>query len=205
MASRLALKTLVCAGAALAEALAATWLRLHKEVASVQKWIHRAKTGRSGFSGTSPIFRGSLQPRTVCVAPGLGWDPREPGEKGGGGSLCRVSILSVPHKLRHRRPRVDRRLQPGARPRVMETIRLTATGFSAVWPTHPSTNKNDIALAGVAQWIEHWSAIQRVTGSIPSQAHAWVAGRVPGRGHARGDHTLMFLSLSFSLPSPLQK
>ena len=35
-----------------------------------------------------------------------------------------------------------------------------------------------------------------------SRAHAWVAGQVPSEGCARGNHTLMFLSL-FSLPSPL--
>ena len=39
----------------------------------------------------------------------------------------------------------------------------------------------------------------------PVRAHAWVAGQVPSWGHARGDYTLMFLSLSFSLPSPLSK
>ena len=38
-----------------------------------------------------------------------------------------------------------------------------------------------------------------------SRAHAWVAGRVPSRGHMRGNHTLMLLSLSFSFPSPLPK
>ena len=32
-----------------------------------------------------------------------------------------------------------------------------------------------------------------------------VAGQVPSREHVRGNHTLMFLSLSFSLPSPLSK
>ena len=52
------------------------------------------------------------------------------------------------------------------------------------------------ALAGVAQWIEHWSENQRV------RAHAWVAGQVPSGGCVRGNHTLMFLSLSFS-PLPL--
>ena len=29
--------------------------------------------------------------------------------------------------------------------------------------------RRDTALAGVAQWIEHWPANQKVTGSIPSQ------------------------------------
>ena len=51
------------------------------------------------------------------------------------------------------------------------------------------------ALAGVAQWIEHRPANQSVAGLIPSQ----------GRGHVRGNHTLMFSSLSFSLLSPLSK
>ena len=60
-----------------------------------------------------------------------------------------------------------------------------------------------LALAGVAQWIEHWPMNQRVSGSIPSQAHAWVAGQVPSLRHVRGNHTLMSLSLFFSLPSAL--
>ena len=30
-------------------------------------------------------------------------------------------------------------------------------------------SNTNIALAGVAQWIEHWPVNQRVTGSIPSQ------------------------------------
>ena len=40
---------------------------------------------------------------------------------------------------------------------------------------------------------------------FPVRAHAWVAGQVPGEGYTRGNHTLMFLSHSFSLPSPLSK
>ena len=35
---------------------------------------------------------------------------------------------------------------------------------------------------------------------FPVRAHTWVASQVPSRGHSRGNHTLMFLSLSFSLP-----
>ena len=42
--------------------------------------------------------------------------------------------------------------------------------------------RKEIALAGVSQWIECWPANQRVAGSIPSQAHAWVVGQVPIRG-----------------------
>ena len=40
---------------------------------------------------------------------------------------------------------------------------------------------------------------------FPVRAHAWVVGQVPGWRHARGNHTLMFLSLSFFLPSVLSK
>ena len=35
------------------------------------------------------------------------------------------------------------------------------------------------------------------------RTHARVVGQDPSRGHVRGNHTLMFLSPSFSLPSPL--
>ena len=62
-----------------------------------------------------------------------------------------------------------------------------------------------MALAGVAQWIEYQPVNQRVAGSIPSHTHAWVAGQIPGGGHLNGNHTLVFLSLSVSLPSPLSK
>ena len=58
-------------------------------------------------------------------------------------------------------------------------------------------------MASVAQWIECQTANQRVVSLIPGQAHSWVAGQVPRRGRMKGNHTLMFLSLSFSLPSPL--
>ena len=62
-----------------------------------------------------------------------------------------------------------------------------------------------IALAGVAPWIECWPASQKGH-SFDSQS-----GHIPGLqarspvGHLgmRGNHTLMFLSLSFPLLSPL--
>ena len=63
----------------------------------------------------------------------------------------------------------------------------------------------ETALAGVAPWIERQPANQTVTGSFPVRARAWVVGQVPSRGLVRGNHTLMFLSLSFSLLSPLSK
>ena len=40
---------------------------------------------------------------------------------------------------------------------------------------------------------------------FPVREYAWVAGQVPDRGHRRGNHTLIFLSVCFSLPSPLSK
>ena len=55
------------------------------------------------------------------------------------------------------------------------------------------------ALACMAQWIECSPANQRVTCSFPVGEQAWVTGWVPSGGHARGKHTLMFLSFSFSL------
>ena len=60
-------------------------------------------------------------------------------------------------------------------------------------------------MAGVALWIECQPMNQRVTIRFPVRAHAWVAGQVPSGEHARGNHTLMFLSLSVSFPSPLSK
>ena len=69
-----------------------------------------------------------------------------------------------------------------------------------------SSKISHAALAGVAQCIEHWPVNQRVAGSIPSLGtHTWVVGQVPSRGHVRGNHTLIFLSLSLSLSSPSLK
>ena len=54
-------------------------------------------------------------------------------------------------------------------------------------------------LTGVAQWIECWPAKPKDSGLIPSQGTC----QIPSWGHVRGDHTLMFLYLSFSLLSLL--
>ena len=57
-------------------------------------------------------------------------------------------------------------------------------------------------------WLSGLSTILRAKGSLvqfPVRAYAWVAGQIPSWGCVRGNHTLMFLSLSFSLPSPLSK
>ena len=56
-------------------------------------------------------------------------------------------------------------------------------------------------------WLSGLSTGLQTKGSpvqVPVRAHAWVVGQVPSWGCTRGNHTLIFLSLSFSLPSPLK-
>ena len=69
----------------------------------------------------------------------------------------------------------------------------------------------------LARWLsclERHPVHQKIAGSIlgqstslgslvrfPVRAHAWFAGQVPSRGHVRGNHTSMFLSL-FLPPFP---
>ena len=57
----------------------------------------------------------------------------------------------------------------------------------------------------MAQWIGASLQTKGLLVGFPVRAHAWVVGQVPSGGHVRGNHTLMFLSLSFSLPNPLYK
>ena len=72
-------------------------------------------------------------------------------------------------------------------------------------PVHNGLHPSDhCALAGVAQWIERQSTNQRVTGSIPNQGTCLAVGQVSSRRRVRDNHTLMFLSLSFSLPFSLK-
>ena len=55
-------------------------------------------------------------------------------------------------------------------------------------------------------WLSGLSANLQTKGSLvqfPVRAHDWVAVRVPSCGCKRGNHTLVFLSLSFNLLSPL--
>ena len=63
----------------------------------------------------------------------------------------------------------------------------------------------NLALAGIAQWVELGMQTKGLPVQFPARAHAWVTGPVPSGGHMRGNHTLTFLSLSFSLPSPPSK
>ena len=56
-------------------------------------------------------------------------------------------------------------------------------------------------------WLHGLSAglrTERLLVQFPVKAHAWVSGKVPSHRHVRGD-LLMFLSLSFSIPSPISK
>ena len=68
-----------------------------------------------------------------------------------------------------------------------------------------SSLKTQNILAGVAQWIEHGLRTKVSPVRFPVRTHSWVVGQVPSRGNIRDNHTLMFLSFSLSLPSPLSK
>ena len=53
-------------------------------------------------------------------------------------------------------------------------------------------------------WLSGFSAglqIKELQVPLPLRVHAWVVGQVPSGGCARSNHTLIFPSLSFSLPS----
>ena len=58
---------------------------------------------------------------------------------------------------------------------------------------------NKMALAGVAHGLNAGLQTKGSLVRFPIRAHAWVAGQTPSREHARGNHTLMFLSLSLPL------
>ena len=63
----------------------------------------------------------------------------------------------------------------------------------------------DIALAGVVQWL---SACLQTKGYRFDSQSGHVPGLqagVPRWGCTRGNHTLMFLSFSFSFPTPFSK
>ena len=65
--------------------------------------------------------------------------------------------------------------------------------------SHHCFKKKFPVLAGVAQWIEHWPANQKVAGSIPSQGTCLGCGPGPQWGtYERQQH--IDVSLSPSLP-----
>ena len=57
----------------------------------------------------------------------------------------------------------------------------------------------------MAQWTACRPANQGSLVQFPVRANAWVASQVPSRGYVKGNHTLMFLSLSPFLPPSLSK
>ena len=53
------------------------------------------------------------------------------------------------------------------------------------------------------EWLSGLSTGLQTKGSLvgfPVRAHTWVVGQIPNRGHMRGNHTVMFLSLSSPPP-----
>ena len=64
---------------------------------------------------------------------------------------------------------------------------------------------SDLALAGVAQWVEPGPENRRIAGSIPGRAHAWVAGWVPSRGRLRGSQHIDVPSFSLLLSLKINK
>ena len=56
------------------------------------------------------------------------------------------------------------------------------------------------ALAGVAQWTEHWPANQKVTGSIPGQGTFLYCRPGPWLGCARGNQSMFLSHTDVSFP-----
>ena len=61
--------------------------------------------------------------------------------------------------------------------------------------SHINSENTNTSLAGVVQWIECRPVNQSAAGSISSQSTCLGCGPGP-QVHVRGNHTLMFLSLS---------
>ena len=73
-------------------------------------------------------------------------------------------------------------------------------------PLHTTTSK--LQLEPWLTWLSGLSASLQTKRSLvrfPFGSHAWVAGQVPSGECMSGNHTLMFLSFSSSLPTPLSK
>ena len=71
-----------------------------------------------------------------------------------------------------------------------------------------SSFKKKIFFMPLLVWLSGLSSGLKTIGLLvgfPARAHAWVVGQVFSRGQVRSNHTLMYLCLSFSLPSPLSK
>ena len=79
------------------------------------------------------------------------------------------------------------------------------------WPESVGTHRGSGRWLGRKQsqlekYLQPWLVwlsglnIKGLPVQFPVRAHAWVAGQVPSRGRVRGNHTLVFVSLSPSLP-----
>ena len=86
-------------------------------------------------------------------------------------------------------------------------ISLNVSGLNAPIKKQNVTEwikKHELALAGVAQWVECGLQTKGLPVRFPVRAHAWVAAPGPQWGpHERQPH--IDISLFFSLPSPLSK
>ena len=80
---------------------------------------------------------------------------------------------------------------------TLSSLGTSDVSFSV--PLAPSLMLVWLTGLGAGLWTE------RLLLRFPVRARAWVVGLVPSRGCARGNHALMFPSLSFSFPSSLSK
>ena len=88
-------------------------------------------------------------------------------------------------------------------------VRKLYKSLASLTQKKKDTNEQDQKLKQPSLvWLSGLSACLQTKGSLvqlPIRAYAWVAGQVPSGGPMRGNRTLVFLSLSFSLPSLLSK
>ena len=86
---------------------------------------------------------------------------------------------------------------------VTDSVGSNSSEMLGVCTTTNTHARTTLALVGGLSGL---SAVglgtKRLLVRFPVRAQAWVVGQVPSRGRVRGNHTLMFLSLSFSFPSP---
>ena len=81
---------------------------------------------------------------------------------------------------------------------VIHSLSSTDPQFILIWKHNESWL---VWLSGLSTGL--WTKGSTV--QFPVREHAWVEGCIPSRGCARGNHTMMFLSLSFCLPSAVSK
>ena len=150
----------------------------------------------SYHSGADPP---SFQPEaSVCVLGDVG--------VGVGRAVIRISTSEV-------------RRSQGGMERLLDWLSRTRIFILALIPTRLSRSQvtSHLSVSSSVKKLTPWPWLQWLRGlsaglktkgllvQFPVRSHAWVVGQVPNRGRARDNYTLMFLPLSFSLPSPCQK